>query len=64
LKDKKEIEEKEKILQEKYNIDFEKRKECIESKEQSKNMYLVEIKKERWYQRIIKKIFEFFKTNK
>ena len=66
LKDKKELEQNEQILREKYKIDFEKRnaeknKKEINFEEISKTQALVEIKPKAWYEKLIEKILRFFK---
>ena len=65
-KDKIKIEKEEELLKQKYNIDFKKIKEnkeyCnLNNPEKSSNVSLVEIKKEKWYVKIINKILDFFK---
>ena len=66
LKDKKELEQKEQMLREKYKIDFDKRnkektKKEINYEEKSKTQALVEIKPKAWYEKLIEKILRFFK---
>ena len=66
LKDKKELEQNEQMLREKYKIDFDKRnkektKKEINYEEKSKTQALVEIKPKAWYEKLIEKILRFFK---
>lgn len=64
-KDKDEIEKEKEILNKKYNIDFRNIKENKEyngnNEKKHTNMSLIEIKKEKWYKRIMNKILNFFK---
>ena len=66
LNDKKELEQNEQMLREKYKIDFDKRdkektKKEINYEEKSKPQALVEIKPKAWYEKLIEKILKFFK---
>lgn len=66
LKDKKELEQNEQMLREKYKIDFDKRdkektKKEIDYEEISKQQVLVEVKPKAWYEKLIEKILKFFK---
>ena len=65
LNDKKELEKNEKILSEKYKIDFDKRKKDlkkeIKDKKISETQALVEIKPKSWYEKLIEKILRLFK---
>ena len=65
-KDKKDIQKEMEFLREKYNIDFKSMKrgtkENIDTNQENhSNMYLIENKKEKWYQKIINKILEVLK---
>lgn len=67
--DNEELKKEEEILQGKYNIDFNKRTQMMRNKNTEderkiKNTYMVEVKKEKWYEKIINKIKSFFKGNK
>lgn len=67
-KDKIEIQKEEEIISKKYKIDFETRKEknkqMNEIQKEEKNVYIQEIKQEKWYEKIINKILKFFKIKK
>ena len=52
------------LFREKYEINFEARNQKIQTNNnQQNNMYIAEIKKEKWYKRAINKILKFFKIN-
>lgn len=70
--DQEELKREEKILREKYAINFEDRKQkikenqiqesdIIENNTQKNNTYMTELKKKKWYKNIINKILGFFK---
>lgn len=70
--DQEELKKEEEILREKYAINFEDRKQkikenqiqesdIIENNTQKNNMYMTELKEEKWYKKIINKILSFFK---
>lgn len=67
LQEKEESERIEKEKQEKYNIDFEKivekrkQKNIIENLQTENKNALIEVQKEKWYQKLISKILKFFK---
>lgn len=63
--DKEELNREEEILREKYAINFDERKRKIKEdsidNKRTENMYMTEIKQEKWYKKIINKILKFFK---
>lgn len=67
-KEKIEIQREEEILSKKYEIDFktrkEKNKQRNEIQKEEKNVYIQEIKQEKWYEKIINKILKIFKIKK
>lgn len=67
-KEKIEIQREEEILSKKYEIDFktrkEKNKQMNEIQKEEKNVYIQEIKQEKWYEKIINKILKIFKIKK
>lgn len=64
LQDKKELEEQEAALREKYQINFEELKNRRARKEEEnkeKETALIEVQEEKWYKKIITKILNLFK---
>ena len=65
--DNKELKMQEKILREKYEIDFEKIKNSrkknntLKDKQDSPQKQLIETKKESWFKRVFNKLLKFFK---
>lgn len=63
--DKEELNREEEILREKYEINFDERKQRIKENsldnKKVENVYMTEIKEEKWYKKIINKILKFFK---
>ena len=62
--DQEELKKEEEILREKYEIDFSDIKQRIKENKIEKaqeNVYITEIKEEKWYKKIINKILSFFK---
>lgn len=64
--DQEELKRQEEVLQEKYEIHFKDRKQRIkenniEENTKKENVYMTDIKEEKWYKKIINKILSFFK---
>lgn len=57
MKDKKEIEEAEQILRDKYEIDFKKRNESINVSNKQNDNVAISVAKEKWYQKLFNLIF-------
>ena len=57
MKDKKEIEEAEQILRDKYEIDFKKRNESINVSNKQNDNVAISVVKEKWYQKLFNLIF-------